>query len=242
MRLHEYSIESEDAFSRIKVHAVLAVFSAAFVAMGRKVFVEAVGVPPDATAISVAFWVGALGPLTLFGLLWSLFDRFLWRTWLGRFICKLVGCAPTPYLGGTYTARSEWATWPDKTPRSRNSQVFIRQTWSRICISLSGEGIDVRSRSVTAHVRTTEASCELVYTFEFQSASSTGIKRSGGTQYLNLTKSAEKRWEGCGFYYTEHGDCGKLQVNQERLPFPHRDEQSHERQFSGPRRPRITLS
>ncbi len=214
MKLHEYSIETEDSFSRTRVHAVLAVFSVALVMSGRKLFIDAIGDPPDSSAVTSAFWVGAIGPLTVFGLLWNLFDKVLWRTWVGVGISKLAGCVIVPNISGSYLACTEWSTAPNLQPKRRAAQVSIRQTWSRICITLDSSGVDSHSKSVTAHLRMTEAHCELVYTYEFHAASSSELKRSGGTQYLSVSKSLDGKWEGSGFYFTENRDSGRLHLSQ----------------------------
>lgn len=83
----------------------------------------------------------SVGSAGVFGLLFFIFDRYLWHI---PIISRVIGI---PDLGGTWhvTGKTDGA---DEVERDWNGEVRIKQTWSHIAISLETE--NSRSRSTMA--------------------------------------------------------------------------------------------
>lgn len=86
------------------------------------------------------WWVDAPSVMGMFGVLYELFDRWLWRTTL----CRRMGIVRVPNLNGDWDAEGQTSF----DGRQHQAQAAIKQTWTSISIFLDGEFST--SRSLTA--------------------------------------------------------------------------------------------
>jgi len=154
-------------------------------------------------------WVFAPLGLLFYLLYFELFDRFLWRVRVFRAL-RIVD---VPDLNGVWEAALKSSFSHLKT--EHRIFVRIRQTWTRI--SVTSDMSDSISTSVTAAVRMTDKTVELIYTFDSRTKGKAGevIQKHSGTAWLRLSPD---RTQFAGQYFTGRGrnNVGSLRLRRAR--------------------------
>jgi hypothetical protein len=216
--MHDYTVAGE-AGRRDRLYGVLGIASLAIVVLVRWL---TLGVAPSDSreAMSLGFFVGAIAPLGLFGVLLHWFDTHLWRTRFGVAAGMLVG-VPMPWVVrgryfGTLTFRSGPST------DSSDVEVVISQTWRRIHIALRvlnpKLGIGGYSDSLMASLDANEAGApHLRYVYSYRQTRADGAVTipfvATGTCFLLLTLSTGRN-AFAGDYYSDEGGSGTLTFTQ----------------------------
>lgn len=120
--MHPYSTDSSE---RQVIHTGLLILSVG-IAFGVGSFFETIDIRPN--------WIEAPSALAVFGVLYRLMDRHLWRLRLLR----KVGVIRTPDLNGVWNGYVESAVG-DYAGERRDAAITILQTWSKMCISFAAE-------------------------------------------------------------------------------------------------------
>ena len=92
--------------------------------------------------VQMPWWLQAPSALGLYGTLYEVFDRTVWR-WT---LFNRIGLVKLPNLNGRWLGRV--TTSFDEHASSHPVHVNIRQTWTKLCIELDGK--DSRSHSLVA--------------------------------------------------------------------------------------------
>jgi hypothetical protein len=125
---------------------VLGVLSAAL-ALATSQIGALIGEPP--------WWLEVPSVISWYGLLWVLFDRWLWDSKAAR----IAGLVAVPNLSGRWTA--SLTSSHDSHVKNYRGELVITQTWNRISISL--KTADSRSVSTAASIVTNGADAMLMY-------------------------------------------------------------------------------
>ncbi|MEK5364086.1 hypothetical protein MHB45_27230 [Peribacillus sp. FSL K6-5616] len=129
----------------------------------------------------------SLTAISVFGLLYTLFDKFIWKwKWLNK-----IGVVQTPDLNGTWkgTFVSSFHDWKEKFPAT----LIIEQTWSEICIS--GKFNDSTSSSYTASIK---------------------VRNGGGVKVFYSYRN-DKKPERSESVFSDHKGYGSLELNKEEF-------------------------
>lgn len=133
--MHQYNTSIEEHRKIILTLALLGLGLAALLHWGIQ-----------ATELEVPWYVEMPSALGLFGLLYAIFDQWVWRwPWL-----HTMGIIAAPDLRGQWTGTLKSSY--DRHVESRPVTVTVRQTWTNMLVSLSTARS--RSRSVTASMVT----------------------------------------------------------------------------------------
>jgi hypothetical protein len=138
-----------------------------------------------ATHFSVPWWVDAPSSMGLYGALYTLFDKHLWRS---RFIRKL-GLVRVPNLTGRW--RGFLTSSFDAHVKQREVKVQISQTWTQISIALSTA--TSQSRSCVAAIQVADPDCiTLIYQYENhpQASALRNMHMHFGTAMLRISNSS----------------------------------------------------
>lgn len=227
MRPHPYTLDSEHEARRSRLHVVLALVSFFLVYGTRAFFIagrDALGLShkiPQQYLDQAAFLVGSAGLFLVYGILVLLFDRYFWNVKQLEWIWRLLGIPCPADLAGNYVGRSRWY---NKQHDGMETQVHvkIRQTWSRLLITLQHVPNDANtessSYSTMATLLSSDETCRLSYCFIYESKErSSGppfsVRRllASGTQQLSLRlEYPNGGWRGSGLYYMETAGSGEL--------------------------------
>ncbi|MCY4023146.1 MAG: hypothetical protein OXF32_06840 [Anaerolineaceae bacterium] len=154
--------------------------------------VDTLGVP------QFIFWpvTGILSPLSLFGIFYIAFDRYVWK-------CKLIrrlGIVKTPDLQGKW--RGHLKSSYDEFKTEYSIELNISQTWTRISVDLKASKSSSESQTASLVLRGNRQPA-LIYTYDNNpkgDAIDTMNKHSGTTV---LTLEGDSRLTG--EYYTGRG-------------------------------------
>ncbi|UOQ83978.1 Cap15 family CBASS effector [Gracilibacillus salinarum] len=133
--MHEYSIDVERNTVFFGLASISIIISGLVSSLINTIIIT---IPFMEFTVSIA----AMG---LFGILYSIFDKFIWK-WK---LLRKIGLVQTPNLNGTWKGefRSSYYDFKEGFP----AVLFIEQTWSRICIR--GKFNHSKSSSHTASLK-----------------------------------------------------------------------------------------
>lgn len=144
--MHEYTIDSGERRSITITLALLGVPAAYVLAWVL-----------DAAGLSSLWWLDVPAAVGFGGLFYTVFDRWVW-CWkpLSR-----LGIVRTPDLRGRWRGEIKSLNAPHSAPTT--AEFRVEQTWTRMCISMTGP--QSRSKSVVAAITVDTPEPELVYTY-----------------------------------------------------------------------------
>ncbi len=177
--MHEYSIDVDHS----KIIFYLAVLSVGLSTVITKLLTFFFNTLPD-----MEFTI-SLTAISIFGLLYKLFDKFFWKwKWFRK-----IGIVQTPDLNGTWKGEfvSSFYNWKGKYP----AELEIEQTWTEICIS--GKFNNSTSSSYTTAIKV----------------------RDGGGIKIFYSYRNDKKPEKSNASYSDHKGYTSLILNKEEQSF-----------------------
>lgn len=220
---HEYSIYSDAPASRIGVYGVIGVTAVTIIGLIRGAVVARfarAGEPvPD-----WFFYVGAVTPLVLFGLLVLVFDRFAWHWMIARPVYWLARDATPPYIHGDYLGTVTWKNQEASKEEKSEASVHIIQRWQRLVVLFDfWDEPQIKRASSHSDMATIVREMDdnkltLQYAYSYEANESTpdgGTKRAvhHGTAVLDFVK-LEGLWNVNGYYYSDDTGSGRIVLKQ----------------------------
>lgn len=141
--------------------------------------------------------IGGVSTLSCFGVLYLVFDRFLWRWKVARAVLLV------PDLNGTWECRGKTVLQAGTAQEvSWTGTVTIRQSWSRMVVVMQTE--QSTSRSIAASLyREPGRGYRLIYHYDNRpNADEAGLHRHSGQSDLAFTDDAAS---ASGEYFTGQG-------------------------------------
>jgi hypothetical protein len=148
--MHGYSTDSDE---RRVVPLFLALFAISLAWSSSKLLVV--------IHLSVPWWVDAPSLMAFYGMLYALFDRYLWRN---GFVCKL-GLVKIPNLAGCW--RGYLISSFDGHAKRHNLVINIFQTWTQLAVFLATATSISRSCAAVIQVGDPEG-VALIYQYQNQ--------------------------------------------------------------------------
>jgi hypothetical protein len=224
---HDYTIYGAGPSGRARMYAFLAVITAFLTPLaqhGGLVLLRRYW-RDDWDIAKAALFFGGFTALVLFGGLTSLFNSYLWRTSLGKWMFRLIGLAAPPDLNGQYHGTIELYAATDGEAVFR-SDYFMRisQKWEQISLLLerqSEAGGLVRLHSDMASIRvgmmTGIDTLRFVYTFEENLPRREGVgtmaRQFSGAATLEFRRDGDA-WQVSGHFFDDIGRSGQINLRQ----------------------------
>jgi hypothetical protein len=224
---HDYTIYSTGPSGRARMYAFLALITAFLTPLAQHggLVVLRRYWSDDWDIAKAALFFGGFTALVLFGGLTSLFNSYVWRTSLGKWMFRLIGLAAPPDLNGEYrgTINVYSATDPEAVFRS-DYFMRISQTWEQISLFLeriSEAGGLVRVHSDMASIRlgmmTGIDTLRFVYTFEEdlprREGVGTMVRQFSGAATLEFRRDGGA-WQVTGHFFDDIGRSGQINLRQ----------------------------
>jgi hypothetical protein len=224
---HDYTIYGTGPSGRARMYAFLAVITAFLTPLaqhGGLVLIRRYW-RDDWDIAKAALFFGGFTALALFGGLTSLFNSYLWRTSLGRWMFRLIGLAAPPNLNGVYGGTIEVysATDPEAV---FHSDYFMRisQTWEQMSLLTerkSEAGGLVRLHSDMASIRVGMMAgidtLRFVYTFEENLPRREGVgtmaRQFSGAATCEFRRDGDA-WQVSGHFFDDIGRSGQINLRQ----------------------------
>jgi len=163
----------------------------------------------DSLKVSVPAWIDVSSVPLLYGIFYTLFDRYCWR-WR---VFREAEFVKVPFLGGIW--RGEALSSFDNFRTRHEVEIQIEQCWTAMRISFQGELS--RSHSVLAAVFV-DASEGVVLNYEYQNEPLPGAREAmqihHGTSRLRIISETEMD----GYYYTGRGRSNHGSIRLTRSP------------------------
>jgi hypothetical protein len=179
----------------------------------------------DWDVAKAALFFGGFTALILFGVLTNLFNNYLWRMRIGRWMFNMTGVFAPPDLNGEYCGTIELHTEADREA-VHGSDYFVRisQTWEQISLLMerkSDTGL-VRVHSDMATIRVGMMagvhSLEFVYKFEEnlrrREGTGTMARQFSGAANLEFRRNGGA-WQVTGHFFDDIGRSGEITLRQE---------------------------
>ncbi|MFZ5628554.1 MAG: hypothetical protein ACOY5B_05460 [Spirochaetota bacterium] len=147
-KLHFYSADSSE---KRYVHVILAFISVCLA--------YALASITKATAIQIPWWVDAPAVFGFYGLIYTLFDKYLWQLHSIRKILRL----KIPMISGNYSG--SLSSSHDKFKKKTKITANIQQSWDKILIQIETNQSKSHSLSASFHV-SDRISPVLIYYYE----------------------------------------------------------------------------
>jgi hypothetical protein len=224
---HDYTIYSSGPSGRARMYALLAIITAfltPLVQHGALILLRRYG-GDDWDIAQIALFCGGFTALILFGVLINLFDGYLWRTTIGRWMFRGAGLSAPPDLGGEYRGAIEVqsATNPQNVFRT-DYFMRIAQTWEQLSLLIerdSEAGGRVHLHSDMASIRVGMMSgvttLRFVYTFEENLPRREGVgtmsRQFSGSATLEFRRDGEA-WLVAGHFFDDIGRSGQIHLRQ----------------------------
>jgi hypothetical protein len=224
---HDYTIYSTGPGGRSRMYAFLALITAFLtpfaqhggLTLARRYWRD------DWDIAKVALFFGGFTALILFGVLTNLFNGYLWRMSIGKWMFRLIGLAAPPDLNGEYRGTSKLYTATCPEPVS-HTDFFMRisQTWEQISLlseRQSEAGGLVRLHSDMASIRVGMMAgvntLRFVYTFEENLPRMEGIgtmaRQFSGAAMLEFRRDGDA-WVVAGHFFDDNGRSGQINLRQ----------------------------
>jgi len=214
--MHGYSTDSDE---RRVVPLFLALLAISLAWLSSKILVV--------IHLSVPWWADAPSLMAFYGVLYALFDRYLWRN---GFVCKL-GLVKIPNLGGCW--RGYLISSFDGHAKRHNLVINIFQTWTQLAVFLATATSISRSCAAVIQVGDPEG-VALIYQYQNQplADATRTMHMHFGTAMLRVSNG------GClvGDYYSgrDRRTFGRICCRRQ-LGGPKRDSGNQERGMSSMR-------
>lgn len=168
-------------------------------------YISMAAIAAMALANHLAGWLGiavSVGSFTLFGILFFVFDRFVWRL---PIVSRVVGI---PDLAGRWRVSGE-TDGADGQARTWQAEARIEQTWTNIAISL--ETKHSRSRSAMATLEQDVGhGFRVVYGYENEPKATDGVLRSHRGTCLLVFNADLSSAEATYFNDHQRRTCGEM--------------------------------
>ena len=224
---HDYAIHSHGPSGRARMYAFLALITAFLTPLaqhgGLVVLRRYWG--DDWDIAKAALFFGGFTALILFGLLTNVFNGYLWRMSIGKWMFRLIGLAAPPDLNGEYRGTIELYSATDREVVFR-SDYFMRisQTWEQISLLIerkSDAGGLVRVHSDMASIRVGMMAgvdtLRFVYTFEENLSRREGVgtmaRQYSGAATLEFRRDGDA-WQVTGHFFDDIGRSGQISLRQ----------------------------
>jgi hypothetical protein len=223
---HDYTIYSNGPNGRARMYAFLAVITAFLTPLvqhwGLKLLRNYWG---DWDIANVALFFGGFTALILFGVLTSLFNYYLWRMNIGKWMFRMIGTSAPPDLNGEYRGSVELYSATDREALTR-SDYFMRisQTWEQLSLLIERKteaGGMARVHSDMASIRTGMMAgvntLRCVYTFEENLPRREGVgsmaRQFSGAATFEFRRDGEA-WQVTGHFFDDIGRSGQISLRQ----------------------------
>ena len=227
MEGHDYTIYSNGPSGRARMYAFLALITAFLTPLAqhwglvllRRYWGD------DWDIAKVALFFGGFTALILFGVLTNVFNWYLWRMRLGRWMFRLIGLSAPPDLNGEYHGTIELYSATDREPVFRTGYFMrISQTWEQISLLLEREaeaGGLVRVHSDMASIRigmmAGALTLRFVYTFEESLPRTEGVgsmaRQFSGAATFEFRRDGDA-WQVTGHFFDDNGRSGHISLRQ----------------------------
>jgi hypothetical protein len=179
----------------------------------------------DWDVAKAALFFGGFTALILFGILTNLFNVYLWRMSIGKWMFRMIGVSAPPDLNGEYRGSIELYSATDREAAFR-SDYFIRisQTWERISMLIerkSEAGGVVRVHSDMASIRIGMMAgvdtLRFVYTLEENLSRREGVgsmaRQFSGAATCEFRRDGDA-WQVTGHFFDDIGRSGQISLRQ----------------------------
>jgi hypothetical protein len=224
---HDYTIYSNGPSGRARMYAFLALITAFLTPLfqhgGLELLRRYSG--DDWDIAKAALFFGGFTALILFGVLITLFNGYLWRMNIGRWMFRLIGTDAPPDLNGEYRGTIELnsATDPEAVFRS-DYFMRISQTWEQISLLIerkSEAGGLVRVHSDMASIRIGMMAgvntLRFVYTFEEtlprREGAGSMARQFSGAATFEFQRDGDA-WRVTGHFFDDIGRSGQISLRQ----------------------------
>jgi hypothetical protein len=224
---HDYTIYGTGPSGRSRMYAFLALITAfltplaqhAGLVLIRRYWRE------DWDIARAALFFGGFTALILFGMLTNVFNYYLWRMSIGRWMFRLIGLAAPPDLNGEYRGAIELYPATDRGAVFRTDYFMrISQTWEQISLLIerkSESGGLVRVHSDMASIRVGMMAgvdtLRFVYTFEENLPRREGVgtmaRQFSGAATFEFRRDGEA-WQVTGHFFDDIGRSGQISLRQ----------------------------
>jgi hypothetical protein len=204
--------------------ALITAFLTPIIQHGALVLLRRCGVE-DLDLAQFALFFGGFTTLLLYGVLLNLFDRYLWRMEIGRWMFRFAGLSGPPDMTGEYRGTIDVQTATDPN-RMFRTDYFMRvaQTWEQISLLIerdSEAGGQVRVTSDMASIRVGMMSgvttLRFVYTFEEslprREGAGTMSRQFSGAATFEFRRDGEA-WLVTGHFFDDIGRSGQVSLRQ----------------------------
>jgi hypothetical protein len=224
---HDYTIYSNGPGGRSRMYALIALITAFLTPLaqhGAVVLLRRYW-GDDWDIAEMALFFGGFTALILFGVLINLFDGYLWRTRVGRWMFRVAGLTPPPDLGGEYCGTIELYSATEPTDVFRTGYFMrVGQTWEQISLLIEREskaGGLVRVHSDMASIRAGMLSgvttLRFVYTFEENLPRREGVgmmaRQFSGAATFEFRRVGDA-WVVTGHFFDDIGRSGQINLRQ----------------------------
>ncbi|MEZ6139019.1 MAG: hypothetical protein R3B84_00475 [Zavarzinella sp.] len=226
---HDYTIYSNGPSGRSRMYALIALITAFITPLAQHgaLIVLRKYWGDDWDMAETALLFGGFTALILFGVLINLFDGYLWRTRLGRWMFRFAGLNYPPNMNGTYHGEIELHTFSNSEKVFRTAySMKVSQTWEQI--SLLIERMSEQSGKVVVHSDMASirlgmlhdvVTLRFVYTFEEDLP-----RREGGGMMSRQFSGAAKfdfrmeqgLWHVRGHFFDDIGQSGEITLVQDQ--------------------------
>lgn len=223
---HDYTIYSSGPSGRARMYSLLALITAFLTPLVQHwaiVLLRREG-GDDMDIAQFALFFGGFTALLLFGVLVNVFDSYLWRTRVGRWLFRVAGLSAPPDLNGEYGGTIEMQSVGDSQSVIR-AVAFMRiaQTWEQFTLLVEREaesGGWVRVHSDMANIRVGMMSgvttLQFVYTYEEnmprREAIGTMARHFHGTATCEFRHDGHS-WLVAGHFFDDIGRSGQFSLS-----------------------------
>jgi hypothetical protein len=224
---HDYTIYSNGPSGRARMYAFLALITAFLTPLaqhgGLVLLRRFLG--DDWDIAQVALFFGGFTALILFGVLTNLFNVYLWRMSIGKWMFYMIGVSAPPDLNGEYRGSIEFYSTTDREALFRNDFFMrISQAWEQISLLIerkSEAGGVVRIHSDMASIRIGMMAgvdtLQCVYTFEENLPRREGVgsmaRQFAGAATFEFRRDGDA-WEVTGHFFDDIGRSGQISLRQ----------------------------
>ena len=224
---HDYTIYSGGPCGRARMYALIALITAFITPLaqhGALVLLRRYW-GDDWELAETALFFGGFTALVLFGVLINLFNAYLWRTTVGRWMFRVAGLPAPPNLSGEYRWTIELHSAIHASDVFRTGYFMrVAQTWEQISLLIEREsraGGQVRVHSDMASIRvgmmTGVTTLRFVYTFEENLPRREGVgtmaRQFSGAATFQFSRDGDA-WVVTGHFFDDIGRSGQISLRQ----------------------------
>ena len=227
MEGHDYTIYSTGPCGRARMYAFLALITAFLTPLAqhwglmllRRYWRD------DWDIAKAALFFGGFTALILFGVLVNVFNWYLWRMRLGRWMFRLIGLSAPPNLNGEYHGTIGLYSATDREPVFRTGYFMrISQTWEQISLLVQREAetgglllVHSDMASIRVGMMAGVSTLRFVYTFEEnlprREGSGSMARQFSGAAMFEFRREGDA-WHVAGHFFDDIGRSGQISLKQ----------------------------